>query len=470
MTRRAGVMVIARDTFDVDLARRTSRAAFRVLDRLELEIVGSPEPLLEVDDVGRAAAAMREQPLDALVIVQGTFTDSTMPVAAADASDARLVLWAFPEKRTGGRLRLNSLCGINLAGYALSRQGRGYGYVYRAPGDKETESELRAALSGPVRPAEHDALVPDLSEMDDAMVARAEAVKERLIGTTIGVIGEHPPGFEPCACDAGVLDRLLGVSLERIELSKLFDAATAVPAKQAALARKHLGRHLAGLDDVEQEPLEKSVRLHLGLKQLVGDGGWSGVAARCWPECFTEYGGAACSALGLLAEGQTPGCCEADVYGTVTSLVLQWMTAGPAFAADLVDVDREANTGVFWHCGGAPLELADPTWEARATVHPNRKMPLLSEFPLKPGRVTIARLSQARGTHKLVVGGGEMLQAPPSFGGTSGVLAFDRPAAEVLDTVMNEGLEHHYGLAYGDVRDELRALAALLDLPVVELG
>ena len=102
-------------------------------------------------------------------------------------------------------------------------------------------------------------------------------------------------------------------------------------------------------------------------------------------------------------------------------------------------------------------------------MHPNRLMPLLSEFPLKPGRVTIARLSQSKGQHRLVIGGGEMLRAAPSFSGTSGVCAFDRPAAEALDTVMTEGLEHHYGLAYGDVRDELRALAALLGLPVVDL-
>lgn len=63
-----------------------------------------------------------------------------------------------------------------------------------------------------------------------------------------------------------------------------------------------------------------------------------------------------------------------------------------------------------------------------------------------------------------------MMRARLSFSGTSGVLRFDRPVADVLDTVMTEGLGHHYGLAYGDVREELRALAALLRLSIVELG
>jgi L-fucose isomerase-like protein len=37
------------------------------------------------------------------------------------------------------------------------------------------------------------------------------------------------------------------------------------------------------------------------------------------------------------------------------------------------------------------------------------------EFPLKPGRVTMARLSEASGEYRLVVGGGEMIRAPLSF-------------------------------------------------------
>ena len=62
-----------------------------------------------------------------------------------------------------------------------------------------------------------------------------------------------------------------------------------------------------------------------------------------------------------------------------------------------------------------------------------------------------------------------MLKAPKSFSGTSGVIRFDKPAAQVLETVMKEGLEHHYAVTYGDVRKPLHALAKQLNLPVLEL-
>jgi L-fucose isomerase-like protein len=205
------------------------------------------------------------------------------------------------------------------------------------------------------------------------------------------------------------------------------------------------------------------------LKKKAKSEGYHGFSIRCWPEFFTDYGCAACGAMGMLnTEGIAAGC-EADVYGTLSTLILNWVGEEPAFIADLVDIDADQNTGVFWHCGLAPLSMADPDSKVEAGIHSNRKKPLVNEFPLKPGRVTLFRLSQSQNRNRMIIGGGTMVQAPKSFSGTSGVIRFDKPASDVLDTVMKEGLEHHYGIAYGDLRLPLNMLAQQLDLPVFEL-
>ena len=64
---------------------------------------------------------MVKNPPDLLLVLQLTFTDATMTVKLAETLDAPMVFWSFPEERTGGRLRLNSLCGINLASHALGK-------------------------------------------------------------------------------------------------------------------------------------------------------------------------------------------------------------------------------------------------------------------------------------------------------------------------------------------------------------
>jgi L-fucose isomerase-like protein len=209
--------------------------------------------------------------------------------------------------------------------------------------------------------------------------------------------------------------------------------------------------------------------LYGGLQTLIADGGWAGVATRCWPECFTDYGGAACSPQSMLIDDGIPGTCEADVYGNVTALLLQHVAGEPSFVADLVEMDTDGDTGVLWHCGLAPIHMAPDDGSATGTIHSNRKLPLLNEFALRPGRVTICRLSQAGGESSLLIGGGTMLNEPLAFSGTAGVVEFERPAPEVVATIAREGLEHHFGIVYGDYREELEALAAAWGIPVIDL-
>jgi L-fucose isomerase-like protein len=194
------------------------------------------------------------------------------------------------------------------------------------------------------------------------------------------------------------------------------------------------------LGELDHASIEPSVRLHAGLKAICEEKRWDAVATRCWPECFTEFGGAACSAQGLLTSLGVPAQCEADAYGAITALMLQGAAGSVAFTADLVDLDPQTDTAVVWHCGLAPFEMAAPDVRPSGTVHSNRKLPLVSEFALTAGVVTIARLSQSRGVIRLALGRAEMLDEPRPFSGTAGTLAFERPALDVLDTIMSEGL------------------------------
>ncbi len=157
------------------------------------------------------------------------------------------------------------------------------------------------------------------------------------------------------------------------------------------------------------------------------------------------------------------------MMGALTQLVLMEVADAPVFLTDLVDMDADDDTGVVWHCGQAPISMRDPDVQPTATIHTNRRMPLLFEFPLKPGRVTFMRLSQAFGETKMVVATGEMLKRPMAFTGTSGVVRFDGGTARTLDRIIAAGLEHHMALAYGDHTAELADVAAAMGLPLLEL-
>jgi L-fucose isomerase-like protein len=221
--------------------------------------------------------------------------------------------------------------------------------------------------------------------------------------------------------------------------------------------------------------LNGTLSVYNALKEIAVEQKLDGLAVRCWPEFFTEMGCAACGAMSMLSDGlgqatPIPCSCEADINGTLTQLMLQTLADSPAFGTDIVGVDQAQDKIAIWHCGLAPLTMADPKVQARGGLHSNRGVPLVMDFPLKPGEVTFARISQATGNPRLVLGKGEMLAIPKPFSGTSGTLKANIPATKFLDLLMFEGLEHHISLVYGNHVNSLKAFARLAEIPILNMS
>ncbi len=461
-----GVLPLARPTFDVPYAEDMARRCFAALEATGHRIVGSRGLLFDAAAAEAALTALKEQKLDLLLILQVTFTDASMTVRIAKEALAPLAIWAVPEPRAGGRLRLNAFCGLNLAAHALGLAGVPLRWLYSAPDAPMISDAIGGLVMGDERdPAFPIGQPPGLVERE-----QAKRVMASLKGRAIGLVGEHPAGFDTCAYDPAKLASLAGVEVRKVGLPELIEGARSVPADKVAATRAAVASQLSGLDEVDQPQLDRSLAVYHALDGIKAANGCSAMAVRCWPEMFTDYGCAACGPMGLLTEGKVPCACEADVYGALTGLILQEVAGAPSWLVDVVDLDAQSNTGVFWHCGSAPLSMADDTVQPRAQIHSNRKMPLLQEFTLKPGRVTVARISQAKGRTSLILAGAEMLRAPMSFTGTSGVVRFDRSADDVMEAMMEYGLEHHVALVYGEHRGVLRALGEEMGLPVVELA
>jgi len=455
---RLALFALARPTFDVDLAAATAGAAEASLRRTAAEVVGDATLLMDVASFERRLAEVRQTPVAGVVVLQASFCDAGMIKRIADTFDEAIALWAFPEPRTGGRLRLNAFCGLNLAAHALARRGRPCPYLYAAPDETPDLETLFAAAPAPVA---------RMVTVDPAPVDAARAV-EALAGA-YGLIGEHPPGFDTCDFDAEMLRERFRVEVVPSTLRQLFDHARGQAPERIAGLRAETAETLAGLEALDAVAVDKSLRTYAAMRDTVARDGLNGLAVRCWPETFEEYGCAVCGAMARLGEEATPASCEADILGTLGTRLLQELAGSPAMLADIVDMDASSDTTVLWHCGLAPLSMRDPDTPAEATVHANRRKPLLNQFALKPGRVTVARLSQAMPELTLVIGRGVMVQAPRPFAGTAGTVKLDGGTKAWRDRLIGAGIEHHVSFVYGDVKDGLLSVAAKLGLPVIDL-
>jgi L-fucose isomerase-like protein len=426
------------------------RGARQALIAAGFQLVEPEQPVNDIAQARQIGERFADTPVDLLLIFQATFADSTMAVALAQSFDAPVFLWAVPEPWTGERLRLNSLCGINLAGHALTLRKFQYDFAYALPQDAEVIEKIRS-------------------------LALAGSLRRRLKTARLGVVGEHPVGMDTCHLDEPRLRELFGVQIQQIELDDVFARARAISDAAIGQTRALLDTRLGNLSTLDQTPLNGTLSVYNALKEIASEQKLDGLAVRCWPEFFTEMGCAACGAMSMLSDGfgldtPLPCSCEADINGTVTQLMLQILADAPAFGTDMVGVDQTQDQVALWHCGLAPLTMADPNVQARGGLHSNRRVPLVMDFPLKPGGVTIARLSQATGNLRLVLGRGEMLAAPKPFSGTSGTLQLDIPAQTFLNMLMFEGLEHHVSLVYGNYVSILEAFAKLIELPVLSMS
>ena len=124
--------------------------------------------------------------------------------------------------------------------------------------------------------------------------------------------------------------------------------------------------------------------------------------------------------MAMMNEELVSSACEADVLGSVSCNILNKISNSPALLVDIVDVRKSDQTAVFWHCGLAPKSMADG--KIKAGIHSNRLKPLLHEFALKAGDITIFRISKTRNKLIFFVQKAKILKRKKSFSGTSGVV------------------------------------------------
>ena len=453
---RIAFAALARPTFDVPLAQDVTQLALHQLQQAEFEVFSSQSLIADLNGVQTFLLELdaANPEVDLLLVFQATFADSTLVTSLVEGLSRRssappVFLWAVPEPRTGGRLRLNSLCGINLAGHALTQRQQTYDYAYAQPGDPEVLAQIKT-------------------------LAAAGMLRRRLADSRLGVVGEHPAGMDSCHLDIAQLKSKLGLDVLQFPLEQVFSLARQTPPEQVTAIRQFMDTRLDNLAELEQGPLNGTLSVYQALHTVAEQEHLGGMAVRCWPEFFTELGCSGCGAMSMLSDGlgqhaPIPCSCEADANGTVTQLLLHWLAGEPSFGTDIVALDFEEDVIALWHCGLAPLSMANPKYQPHGTIHSNRKVPLVMEFPLKPGPVTIARLNRYNGDLRMVLGRGEMLDAPAPFSGTSGLLRLETSTRNFFDVLMQEGLEHHISLVYGDYLAELKAFARLVSLPVLVL-
>jgi L-fucose isomerase-like protein len=443
---RVGYACLARLSFDGEYAEVLRQRSIGCLSALDIELVHRSGLTVSEEDGRSLADHFTQAGVDVVVVQYGTFALGSLLPLIAQHLPAPIVLWGAPEPSFGGgKLRSNSLCGINMNAHALMRLGRPYDYVFRAP--EEAGPELQR-------------------------IFRVVDCIRRLREVRLGLVGYRVPGFYSSSCDEFELRKKLGVEVHHVTLNEVWDAARAAGSEARA---REIAAIRAGATSIQvgEGELDKAAALYVGFQTVVERYGLGALAVKCWPEFADGYGIAACSSMGRLNQEGVLTSCEGDVYGAVTMLIEHYLSGGTPMFADFVAIDEEANTGLGWHCGAAPVNLAAKDAVVEIGLHPTvgggGKKGVAGAFQLRDeGPVTMARLGVGPNGLRLFFAAGEAARTGKILCGNTLAVRFSMPVRQLLDLIMREGVEHHFAMVHADLRDDLRALARWLQLPAVD--
>ncbi|MHA1643152.1 MAG: fucose isomerase [Promethearchaeota archaeon] len=413
-----GVICLARKTFDYNSAKEiyeNIKEKLMLIEDVKWHFID--DLIFENSEVKEAITYFKAKELDGIVIINGTFALGTLVLEISKLLRIPILLWGLDELPSiGGRIRLNSLCGLNLNASNLYKTGfRNYVINF---GDKINENWL-------------DAL----------------RIIKSINSSRIGLLGYHAKSFIDLAVDELWTFKELGCIIEHYEIKDLLE--TQVQGKKIEMREKQI-KGIFNVSELSNEQLNKVASLIAKFEEFMKLNKLDALAIRCWPEFAEYFGIAPCAAMSILQSEGKIIACEGDIMAAITMLALKSIGVQASFLSDLSRISLENNTTMAWHCGVAPHVLWDKKSEILMDTYFANGKGVTAGFILKPGKISLIRLDYSPNELRIFMKIGEAIPTKKDFKGTYVNIKFEEPIWQIFEDILYNGLAHHFVIAYGN--------------------
>ncbi len=305
---------------------------------------------------------------------------------------------------------------------------------------------------------------------------RAAAALRALRGSRFGFLGHTYPGMLDMYSDFTMHHAQLGLYVEVLEMDDLRDRVDGA-SDDAVSTKLDEARETFEVDEsVDEEDLEWSARVSLGLDRLAEDFELNALAyyyRGTSGSAYERIGAGMILGNSLLTARGIPASGEGDLKNAVAMKVLDSLGAGGSFT-EFYAMDFDEGFILMGHDGPGHIAISaeKPVLRGLGVYHGKAGYGVSVEFGVKTGPVTIFGVTQTRdGRLKMLAAEGESLPGPTlRIGNTNSRLRFGLPPAEFMNAWCEQGPTHHCALGTGHHAGTLRKLARLLDLEFVVVG
>jgi len=424
-----GVVCLARKTFDYEEADNIYKKIQEDLKKIEnVQWNFISGLIIEINDAQIAANELASKQIDGLVVISGTFALGHLILELNKFIQKPILLWGLYElPYDGGRIRLNSICGVNLNASNLYKADvRNYHVVI---GDKMDEDWLDAIR-----------------------------IIKTISGAHIGVLGSRAHGFFNLDVDELDLYNELGVLIDYYQLSDLFNQEID---SYKLPERKRQLEGIFDLSDLNKNQIEKVTELILKFETFMENNNLTSLAVRCWPEFANKFGISPCAAMSVLQADNKILTCEGDILGSLSMLAHSAIGGETPFLADFSQVDFKEDFGLLWHCGVAAYNLWDGRCVRSLDSYFAGGKGVTADFVMKSGELSLLRFDYALGEYRLFIQKGEAVPMEKKMKGTYAKVKFSDHIKIVLNKIIQNGIAHHISVVYGNFIRPLEIFAKI---------
>ena len=401
--------------------------------------VVAPNVPMDGADARGALEYCRARGAGFLLLIHGGFTmgDVAREIAMGGMP---MGVWATPEPTHENDIQLNNFVSLNMS-LSIARGVRDISmnpvqWYFGAAEDPRLRDRLSRSL-------------------------RALSARERLKGARIAVIGGLAPTFYNMDVSGDVLAHRLGVETVHVDIHRMVDVMEAangsqVDAEVAAMTARGTIRN------VSEGQMALTARAAIALRKVFERDGYDGLAVSDWPALQERPGMHPGAAFSWLEEKDNMAIAsEGDVLGTVTQMVVRTITGRVGSLLDMTSPQFRDDRILMWHGGGGPLYMAGNgpvAWINHPMIgrgtREGPKFGAIADFEFADGPHSVLRVARS-GTVAFAVEGQVRAMGESGFAGCRGwVTGFSdrghaRSAEDVVTSVMEHGLEHHFVLVPG---------------------
>ncbi|MCO6009828.1 L-fucose/L-arabinose isomerase family protein [Actinoallomurus purpureus] len=304
---------------------------------------------------------------------------------------------------------------------------------------------------------------------------RAAGVRAALRRGRHGLMGHLYPGMLDVSTDLTLVPANFGGHMEVLEFDDLRVRVEKVTDAEAEAKKKEAGEIFELADSVNGEDFSWAARVAAGLDRLVEDFALDSLAyyhRGLDGEIHERLGAGMILGASLLTARGVPAAGEYELRTSLAMLIMDRLGAGGSFT-ELQALDFHRGHVEMGHDGPAHLAISDskPLLRGLGVYHGKRGWGVSVEFDVKHGPVTAFGIRQGRdGRFAFVASEGEVVGGPLlQIGNTTSRVDFGCDPGEWTDAWSATGISHHWALGTGHRIADLRALADLLEVELIDV-